>query len=64
MSFSNSYSIYIEGKSFGKITGKYINTTGDKFTLKDNKGNKLSSEKQIKKMGCKIKQTGRGLRQR
>ena len=54
ISFTNSYSINIDGTSFGEITGKYIKATGDKFTLKDNEGNELSSEKQIKRWNIKL----------
>lgn len=54
ISLNNSYSVHIDGNYFGSITGKYINLTGDKFTLKDEESNKLSSEKQIKRWNIKL----------
>lgn len=54
ISLNNSYSIQIDDEDFGSVSGKYVNITGDKFSLKDLNGNVLLSEKQIKRWGVKL----------
>lgn len=54
ISLNNSYSIKLDDEDFGSVSGKYVNITGDKFSLKDESGNILLSEKQIKRWGVKL----------
>lgn len=54
ISLNKSYDVYIDGKKIANVSGKYISLTGDVFTLKDNSGNTLMSEKQIKRWGIKL----------
>ena len=54
ISLNKSYDVYIDGKQIANVSGKYISLTGDVFTLKDNSGNTLMSEKQIKRWGIKL----------
>lgn len=54
ISLNNSYSIKLDDEDFGSVSGKYVNITGDKFSLKDESGNVLLSEKQIKRWGVKL----------
>lgn len=54
ISINKSYSVEVDGEKVGSISGKFIKTTGDKFVLKDNAGNILSSEKQIKRWNVKL----------
>ena len=54
ISLNKSYDIYADGKKIANVSGKYISLTGDVFTLKDNSGKVLMSEKQIKRWGLKL----------
>lgn len=54
LSFNNQYDIEIDGVSFGKVSGKYVNVTGDVFKLEDDSGALWGSEKQIKRWGGKL----------
>lgn len=54
VSLNKSYEISIDGNTFGDVDGKFVNVTGDKLTIKDNKGNIISSEKQIKRWNIKL----------
>ncbi len=54
VSLNKSYGISIDGNTFGDVDGKFVNVTGDKLTIKDNKGNIISSEKQIKRWNIKL----------
>lgn len=54
ISLNKSYDIYVDGKKIANVSGKYISLTGDVFTLKDNSGKVLMSEKQIKRWGLKL----------
>lgn len=54
ISFNKQYKIYVDGEHIATISGKYINVTGDVFTLKDLNGNTLAQEKQIKRWGIKL----------
>lgn len=53
-SLNKHYDIYIDGKQVANIDGKYINITGDTFTLTDMNSNVLAKEKQIKRWGVKL----------
>ncbi len=54
ISFNKKYNLYINDEYIGNISGKFVNITGDVFTLKDKNGNVVSSEKQIKRWGIKL----------
>lgn len=54
ISLNKKYNIYIGNSYIGNISGKFINVTGDVFTLKDKNSNVISSEKQIKRWGIKL----------
>ena len=54
ITYNKEYVIYLDNKEIATVSGKYINLTGDVFTLKDNHGNTLTSEKQIKRWGIKL----------
>lgn len=54
ISLNKSYDIYVNGSVIANVSGKYISLTGDVFSLKDNSGNTLLSEKQIKRWGIKL----------
>ena len=51
---NESYDIYADNKKVAKVKGKYIALTGDVFTLTDLNGNKIASEKQIKRWNIKL----------
>ena len=53
-SMNREYDIEIDGQEFGEVDGKYINITGDVFTLEDETGNIWAKEKQIKRWGIKL----------
>lgn len=53
-SFNKSYNILVDGEEFGTISGKYINFTGDVFTLTTKHGLNIASEKQVKRWGVKL----------
>ena len=57
ISLNKSYDIYIDGQNVANVSGKYVNITGDVFTLKDINGQVLMSEKQIKRWGIKLNRT-------
>ena len=54
LSVNKSYDILVDNKSFGEVNGEFIKITGDKLHFKDNMGNVIASEKQIKRWGIKI----------
>lgn len=54
ISFGNKYTIKTEDGDRYTIKGKFVNLTGDTFTLKDDDGNVLGKEKQIKRWGVKL----------
>lgn len=48
------YEISVDDEVIGKISGEYINITGDIFTLTDKNDKEIASEKQIKRWGVKL----------
>lgn len=54
VSLNKSYEIAADGNTFGEVNGEFIKITGDKLSFKDNNGNEISSEKQIKRWGVKL----------
>lgn len=54
VSLNSGHTVYIDDEKFGTISGKYVNVTGDKFTLKSKDGTILASEKQIKRWNVKL----------
>lgn len=54
ISLNKKYNIFVDGKQVATISGKYINLTGDVFTLTDMSSNVLAKEKQIKRWGVKL----------
>lgn len=48
------YDVLIDNKKVATVDGKYVTLFGDVFSLNDKYGNKLSSEKQIKRWNIKI----------
>lgn len=53
-SLNPHYEVYVDNQQVGTVTGKYIQITGDVFTLADMNGNTYASEKQIKRWGIKL----------
>jgi uncharacterized protein YxjI len=54
ISLGKKYTLYVNGKEVGQVTGKLINLFGDVFTLKDKSGNVLAKENQIKRWHIKF----------
>lgn len=54
ISLGKKYKLYVDGKEVGVVTGKLINAFGDVFTLKDESGNVLAKEEQIKRWHLKF----------
>lgn len=48
------YEIFVDGQTIGRIDGKFVNVTGDVFTLTDREDNTIASEKQIKRWSIKL----------
>jgi uncharacterized protein YxjI len=59
ISLNKEYEVYVDSKVIATVSGKYINVTGDVFKLKDNSGNIVASEKQIKRWGVKLNRLAR-----
>ncbi|MBO5477981.1 MAG: hypothetical protein J6A15_09575 [Clostridia bacterium] len=54
ITMNKEYLIYVDNEEIATVSGKYVNVTGDVFTLKDKYGNTLASEKQIKRWGIRL----------
>lgn len=54
ISLNKAYNVYIDGNYVGSVSGKYVNITGDIFTLTDANGDEIAKEKQIKRWGIKL----------
>jgi uncharacterized protein YxjI len=54
ISLGKKYTLYVNGKAVGTVTGKLINLFGDVFTLKDKSGTVLAKENQIKRWHIKF----------
>lgn len=54
ISLNKAYTIYVDGKEVATVSGKFIHITGDVFELKDNAGNVVAKEKQIRRWGIKL----------
>lgn len=52
--FNNRYEVYIEDELIATVTGKYIDITGDVFTMKAPNGDVIASEEQIKRWNIKF----------
>lgn len=52
------YRVIADGKEVGRISGKFINVTGEVLELSDMKGNVKKVEKQSKRWGIKINRMG------
>jgi uncharacterized protein YxjI len=48
--FGKHYYLYVDGHKVGHVTGKFIKTFGDVFTLKTADGKKLADEKEAKRI--------------
>lgn len=46
ISFGKRYNIYVDSQKVGQVTGEFIHIAGDTFTMADNDGNVIMSEKQ------------------
>ena len=54
VSVGAAYNVFADDVKVGEIRGRYVNATGDIFTLTDLDGNVVKSEKQIKRWGVKL----------
>ena len=49
ISIGKHYDIFVDGSKVGTVTGEWITVMGDTFTIEDNSGNVIMSEKQIRR---------------